>query len=117
MIIYNCKGKRKKKEPQKKGSKKMNTTEIIAEVIVMDITNKIISKVEGNRNWVIKTEVYDGKKVAICNRFGELKRRGHMVELLKTIAKYHIRWYEFTYKKDYMKAIEILKNNGYEITH
>lgn len=93
-------------------------TEIICGLIDVEIADKLYSKVEGNRNWAIEVETSkSGRKVATCNRYGVLKRRGYLTAFLTAIAEYHIRWYYFTYKKDYEETKKILENNGYIITY
>ena len=75
-------------------------------------SGKIISKVNGRRNYVIRLEMKD--KYAFVGGFGQMSRRGLMSEFLSYISKHGTTWAEYTYKKDFLKAIEILKEN--EIT-
>lgn len=93
---------------------------IIEEFVSMETDNKIFSKIRGNRNWGIKTEHYftpNGQeiKVAYVGKFGTLNRRGMLSAKISDIAKYHIRWYEYTYKKDLEHTIMILAENDYYI--
>lgn len=117
MLYYNC--KREREFPSRKGEKKMeDLTKIICGLVNVEIADKLYSKVEGNRNWAIKVETLrTGRKIATCNRYGVLKRRGYLSAFLWEIAEYHIRWYYFTYKKDYEEIKKILENNGYTITY
>lgn len=98
----------------------MELKEMVIELTKMDIENKLFSNVKGNRNWAIQTKRYindDGieLKWAYVARYGMMERRGCFSEFLTDIAKYHIRWYKFTYKKDFEEAIKILESDGYEI--
>ena len=90
---------------------------IAIELKKMDEENNIMSIIKGNRNWGIKTEIVpeSGKKYAYIGRYGALCRRGLMSELIKNIIKYHIRWFEYTYKKDFESAVAMLENNNYII--
>lgn len=90
------------------------TTEILKAVIQADITDKICSKIEGRRNWVIRFETVT-KKITFNGGFGQAKRRGATGAFLIDMAKYGITWVYFTYKKDYEKTLNILLENGYTI--
>ena len=83
----------------------------------MDEENNIMSIVKGNRNWGIKIEIIpeSGNKYAYIGRYGALCRRGLMGEFIRNIIKYHIRWFEYTYKKDFEEAVTMLENNNYII--
>lgn len=89
--------------------------EIISGLTEMVIENEINSKVEGRRNWVIRTEVRNGKKVIpYAGGYGRAVDIGWVgPELITTIVKNSIRWYEFTYKKDYLEALKKLENKGF----
>ena len=94
--------------------------EMIAGMAVMNIDNKLNSVIKGNRNWVIRKESYvceDGSiwNHAYISKFGEMKRTGLFNERLKDICKHNIRWYYFTYKKDFLKAVKTLEENGYVV--
>ena len=86
---------------------------IINELKEMDIENKLYSKVTTNRNWgiQIKTSLDTGKRFAIAGKWNDLNHEHRLTE----IEKQNIRTYAFTYKKDFKKMIEILKENGMEI--
>lgn len=88
--------------------------EMMMNLVAMDIENKIGSRVEGRRNWVIRVETLsNGKRiVSYCGGFGEAVREGWMSASLTKIGKKKIRWYEFTYKKDYMNALSKLADIG-----
>lgn len=90
---------------------------MMSNLVAMEIENNSHSKINGRRNWVIRTEIYDGEKCVVFHgAFGEGERRGWLApESLKNIEKYSIRWYKYTYKKDYLKALEELKNDGYKV--
>ena len=83
-----------------------NLTEITAELITMDIMNKVCSKVNGRRNYVIRTE---NGKIVFAGGYGTAKRYGWLSEYLTYITEHHVRWYEFTYKKDFDEACALLK--------
>lgn len=87
--------------------------EILTELIDSQISEKIVSKLDGNKNWMIHTEINNGKPRI---RFAGRKGQGEVFQtcFLSEMAKYHYRWFYFTYKKDYKKALEILLANGVE---
>lgn len=89
---------------------------IVENLVAMEIENKMNSKVEGRRNWLIRTEVMNGVKyIMFCGGYGEGDRRGWLApEMIANIGKYSIRWYTYTYKKDYLEAVKMLKENGYK---
>lgn len=94
--------------------------EITKNLIIMNYENNLYSEIKGNRNWCIRTEHYitsDGQeiKTAYVGRYGALKRRGLLSEFIRNIGKYHIRWYNFTYKKDFEKNITQLAENEFYI--
>ena len=71
--------------------------------------NNIGSKVNGRRNYFIRTEIIDGKFYVFGCGMGEAVDRGITKCYLREIEEYHIRMYEFTYKKDFTKTLQILK--------
>ena len=94
--------------------------EMVLNLISMEYENDLYSEIKGNRNWCIRTEHYitpNGQeiKTAYVGKFGALARRGFLSELVSNIGKYHIRWYEFTYKKDFEKNITRLAENEFSI--
>ena len=93
---------------------------IVEELISFEKDKKIFSKIKGNRNWGVRTEHYFTKngqeiKNAYVGKFGAMNRRDMFSATLGAITKYHIRWYEYTYKKDLENTIMILAENGYFI--
>lgn len=90
-------------------------TKIAIELVEMDVVNNLCSKLDGRRNWTIRIEEREDVKVAYVGGYGVMKRRGMLGAFLKSIAKYHIRWFEYTYKKDFKKAVKVLEDNGYII--
>lgn len=68
-------------------------------------------KVIGRRNWVIKTK----DNTATLYGWGQAKREGVLCERLVTIAKHNINWFEYTYKKDALSALDTLKEHGYKV--
>ena len=95
----------------------MTELQIIAkEMVDMEIVNKLGSDVCGRRNWAIRIETRpDNSKIAFVGGFGQMKRCGFMSEYLNYIAKYHVRWFEFTYKKSFEKTLAILEKAGFKI--
>lgn len=87
--------------------------EIIQGLTEMMIDNELHSKVSGNRNWIIKVENADSgnRYITYAGRPGNASyfmQRGFITD----IVKYKIRWYYFTYKKDFDEAIEKLTSIG-----
>ena len=87
--------------------------EMLMNLAVMEIENTIGSKVDGRRNWVIRMETWGEKRViAYRGGFGKADRGGWLSARLTDIGEKKIRWYEFTYKKDYMAALNKIKEGG-----
>ena len=78
--------------------------------------NNLCSKVEGRRNWIIRTELNSNGEMKIVYKggYGEGRRRNVDSEYLWYMAKYNVSWVYFTYKKDYIKALEYLADLGIE---
>lgn len=91
-----------------------NLKNITAEMKQMKIENTLSSKVCGRRNWMIK--VYHKDQSALAFTTGEMVRRWLTSDRLSDIAEYHIRWYTFTYKKDFLQAVKTLEEWGYRVT-
>lgn len=94
--------------------------EMAINLINMDYENSLYSEVKGNRNWSIRTEHYviadnEEIKIAYVGRHGALERRHMFSEFIRDIIKYNIRWYNYTYKKDFEKNITRLAENGFYI--
>lgn len=89
--------------------------EIIKGLTEMLIENEVNSKVESRRNWVIRTEIRNEKKVIpYAGSYGKAVDIGWVgPELVMTIVKNSIRWYVFTYKKDYLEALKELESKGF----
>lgn len=81
--------------------------------LVLTETGKAIGKVEGRRNWVIRMEMVDKK--AYVGGMGVMHRQGLMREFLAYMSKHGTAWAEYTYKQDFLTAIEALKNNGFKV--
>ena len=88
-------------------------TETVVSLMKMEIENELGSVVRGNRNWAIKTMVLGELKIAYVGRYGAMKRRGLMGDRIAAIEKYNIRWYKYTYKRDFEKALKMLENDNY----
>lgn len=87
--------------------------EMLNELVENQIAGKIISKLDGNKNWMIHTEVRNNK---VYIRFAGRTGQGEIFRscFLSDMAKYHYRWFYFTYKKDYKEALALLLANGAE---
>ena len=67
------------------------------------------SVVNGKRNWFIRTAVKDGKFfVEYAGKYGNA--RWLREESLKVIRENQVRFYVFTRKADYLKALKALKD-------
>ncbi len=68
------------------------------------------SKVSGNRNWVICLRNLNGKRyVWTASRFGNA---GRMCDSFADILNYNIKYFFFTYKKDFVKMLRALNESG-----
>ena len=93
----------------------MEILNIATELVEMEKINDIMSILPGKRNWVIRIGVYDGEKtIDYSGTFGNAAKKGYMGAMVKTIIDYKIRWFEYTYKKDFLTALSLLKNLGYK---
>ncbi len=90
-------------------------TKIVVELVKMDVENTLGSKVDGRRNWAIRIENHDGVKVAYAGGYGRMARRNLLGEYVRIIKKNQIRWFEYTYKKDFKTAVKALEEAGYNI--
>ena len=90
-------------------------TKIAVEMVKMDVENTLGSKVDGRRNWAIRIEKHGEVKVAYVGGFGKMAKRNLMGAYIRTIAKYQIRWFEYTYKKDFKAAVKTLEDTDYVI--
>lgn len=82
------------------------------ELLNAEVEQKVFSKLDGRRNWMICTEVYDGKpRIRYHGTFGE----GEWCTTcyLSEMVDKHYRWFYFTYKKDYKEALKTLHDIGY----
>ena len=86
----------------------MTMEKILEGLIAMEIAQSAGSKVTGKRNWMIATANVNEKLII---RYAGTKGAGAWCEscFLTDIAKYNYRWFYFTYKKDYEKALKALK--------
>ena len=84
-----------------------NLSEIAAGMFDFQIDTRINSKVSGRRNWVIRTE---NDNVVFAGAWGEAKRRGWLrpIPLVYMVEK-SVRFYEFTYRKDFDLALEKIR--------
>lgn len=90
-------------------------TKIAVELVKMDVESTIGSKVDGRRNWAIRTENHGDVKVAYVGAYGQMRRRNLMSEYIRIIKKYQVRWFEYTYKKDFKAVVKALEDAGYII--
>lgn len=72
--------------------------------------DKLGSKLNGRRNWVVMTR---GNVVKIAP-WGEAVRCGWMEMRLSEIAAVGVRWFKYTYKADALEAYKVLREAGYE---
>lgn len=93
----------------------MTLTDMALEMLKMDTENKIFSEIKGRRNYAIRIEEIDGNKNCYVGTYGQMKRRGMMGEFIYLIAKFNVRWFIFTYKRDLLKALNVLKHCNYNI--
>ena len=82
-------------------------------VIILTETGRAISKLYGRKNYVIRMEMND--KEALIGNYGVMQRRGLMSELLVYMARHGTTWAEFTYKKDFIAAVNALAESGFKI--
>lgn len=81
--------------------------------IILAESGKAISKLYGRRNYAIRMEMNDKK--ALIGGYGVMQRRGLMGEYLSYMAEHGTTWAEFTYKKDFVTAINALEKNGFKV--
>lgn len=70
------------------------------------------SQVCGRRNYVIRVHMKD-KEIKFAGGFGEARRKGLLCEYVSYIVEHEVVWLEYTYKKDFDGAIEVLRFFGY----
>ena len=87
--------------------------ETLEELVLAIAKTTIVSKLNGKKNWMIHTEI-DNEIPRI--RFAGRAGQGEVFQtcFISQIAKYHYRWYYFTYKKDYDEALRTLLALGYK---
>jgi len=89
--------------------------EMAVALTVMEVENTLHSKVDGRRNWVIRVETWtttDGERKRVITYrggYGFACDHGFMGCFVREIGERNIRWYTFTYKKDYQAAVNALK--------
>lgn len=90
-------------------------TKIAVEMVKMDVENELGSKVDGRRNWAIRIENHGDVKVAYVGGYGRMAKRNLLGEYVRIIKKYQIRWFEYTYKKDFKAVVKALEDANYVI--
>ena len=90
-----------------------NILETALTSVILAESGKAISKVRGRRNYSIRMEMVDRK--AYVGGFGMMDSRGLLGEFLYYMAEHGTTWAHFTYKKDFMAAVNALENNGFKI--
>ena len=91
-------------------------TRMINELAAGAVEKPLCSNVCGNRNWAIKIDesisAIDGKPFyqVFCGKHRQLLEHRQFSESLSWIREHHTRWYHFTYKKDFEKALAVLKD-------
>lgn len=85
-------------------------TETAINLLTMELDEAIISKLDGRRNWVIRVETNSNNEriISYHGSYGEARRWGYLSCMLRELGIRKIRWYKFTYKKDYKAALELL---------
>lgn len=86
----------------------MTTNEMLKTAFSIMIDQNLFNKVEGRRNYAIITHDNDFWAVG----YGEAKRRGLLCWYLREMGEHNIHIIDFTYKKDFNKAIEALTAAG-----
>ena len=89
--------------------------EICESLINMEYGNKLWSKIEGNRNWAIKTQTENNKMVAYVGRYKVMYNKGYLTYKVKDIVPKKINVYTYTYKKDCQAILKILEKLGFMI--
>lgn len=92
----------------------MELTTTINNLIVSESISNLASKVEGRRNWVIRIHT-KFNHIYYAGGYGQARRYGMMEAYLQEISNCGVIWLEFTYKKDYLQALEKLQALGYEM--
>jgi len=87
--------------------------EMAMNTLILSESGKAISKIYGRHNYVIRMEMVD--KIAYVGGKGAIKNNGLMGEYIQYMVKHGTCWAEYTYKKDFLQAIQGLENNGFEI--
>lgn len=92
--------------------------EMAVALTAMEVENTLHSKVNGRRNLVIRVETWtttNGERKRVITYRGSYSfacDRGFMSCFVKEIGEREIRWYTFTYQKDYKAAVDALKAAG-----
>lgn len=83
---------------------------LVNELKEMDAENKLYSKVTTNRNWGIQLQTIPstGERYATAGRWNSLTHCYFLTE----IRERHIRWFSFTYKKDFKEMVKVLEDSG-----
>ena len=87
---------------------------MIVSAIESILGGEIIDKVEGRVNYVIR--IATKKQTAIFVGKGRAVKLGYTCATFKEIAEKGYMWATFTYKKDAMSLINLLKKEGYLVT-
>lgn len=92
----------------------MKLNEVVETLAAVEVADKIVSNTPGRRNWLIRTEVSrKGELVIFYNgAYGRADDLGLLSERISYIAEHKVRWYKFTYKKDYEAALNALRAMG-----
>lgn len=85
--------------------------EMCAELIEETNLSKLVSKIDGRHNYMIRIDIRDGHyKITYAGGFG--RGKNFCGEYVSIICKNHTRWFFYTYKKDYKEALQLLNNLG-----
>ena len=81
--------------------------------LVLTEAGRLISKIDGRRNYVIRWETKDN--IAYAGGMGVMRCRGLMGEYIAYMSNHGTTWAEFTYKKDFKAALKALEEKQIEI--
>ena len=89
----------------------MRDIEIVRNAVKNIVEGQYYSKVTTNRNWVICLRTLENGPRCVFDacKFGDA---GRMCDTFEDIQKYDIKYFFFTYKKDFVKMLKALNESG-----
>ena len=87
--------------------------DLAVEMMALSIEERLMSKVDGAKRYAVK--VSHQSHMAVAGAYGMMKRRNFLTASVKDITKNDIRWYTFSYKKDFLETVHRLEENGYTV--